>query len=458
MSDAAAPAIADTAIAASPKLEKANRQIRHLAQFAIVEESGISLVSRAAVLIVSGVVAAFVVWASLMHIDEVAVSFGTVVPAGSVQVVQHLEGGIVREILVEDRAMVEAGQVLVRLDPVQAMAELEQAQSRRAGLAIKVERLRAFADGRTPDFSAFLPKYASLVADQQDILKANAERWSSQRKVFEEQILQKREEIAAARNQQNAAEEQLKLVSEEVDMRETLFKSGYSSKVDYYTVRRQRAAVEAELSRLKGQEATAAKALDELSKRISDLDNNIRQDSLGELGAASAEIAQIDQSMDRLQDRVKRLEIVSPVRGFVQSLKAKTVGAVVPAGGVLMEIVPVDDELLVEARISTRDVGHLHDGQKVIVKVASYDFVRFGSVEGTLRDVSATTYVDEKDNQPYYKGWVRLAQPYVGKHEGKNRILPGMTVQADIITGDKTLLQYLLKPLQASFSQAFRER
>jgi len=442
----------------SQKLEKASRQIRHLAQFAIVEEAGISAVSKAAVVIVSLVVAAFIVWAAFMRIDEVAVTFGSAVPSRSVQVVQHLEGGIVRDILVEDRAMVEAGQVLVRLDPVQAGAELEQAQSRRASLAIKVERLRAFVENRAPDFSTFDPKYLPLVSDQQDILKANGERWSSQRKVFEEQIQQKREEIRAAQNQQRAAEEQLKLVTEEVGMREQLFNSGYSSKVDYYAVRRTRAAVESELSRLKGQEATAAKALEELSKRIGDLDNNIRQDSLGELGTVSAELAQVDESLGRLQDRVKRLEIISPVKGFVQNLKAKTVGAVVPAGGMLMEIVPIDDELLVETRISTRDVGHLHEGQKVIVKVASYDFVRFGSVEGKLRDISATTYVDEKDNQPYYKGWVVLEHPYVGKTEGQNRILPGMTVQADIITGEKTLLQYLLKPLQASFSQAFRER
>jgi adhesin transport system membrane fusion protein len=440
------------------KLERASRQIRHLAQFAIVEEAGISVVSRSAVVIVSAVVVSFLVWAAFMHIDEVAVTFGSAVPAKSVQVVQHLEGGIVRDILVEDRAMVEAGQTLVRLDPIQAAAELEQTQSRRMGLIIRIERLRAFAEGRAPNLAEIPEKYMPLVTDQLDILKANRERWISQRRVFEEQILQKREEIRAAQHQERAVAEQLQLVTEEVGMRETLFASGHSSKVDYYAVRRQRAAVESELSRLKGQESTAAKALDELSKRIADLDNNIRQDARGELGTAAAELAQLDDSLSRLADRVNRLEVVSPIKGYVQNLKAKTVGAVVPAGGMLMEIVPVDDNLLVETRISTRDVGHLHAGQKVIVKVASYDFVRFGSVEGHLKDISATTYVDEKDNSPYYKGWVEIAHPWVGSTPGENRILPGMTVQADIITGDKTLLQYLLKPLQKSFSQAFRER
>jgi type I secretion membrane fusion protein, HlyD family len=450
--------MSDAAPATQPALEKGSRQIRHLAQFAIVEESGISAVSKIAVTVVSCLVAAFVLWAALMRIDEVAVTFGTVVPARSVQVVQHLEGGIVREILVEDHAMVEAGQPLVRLDPAQAMAELEQTQSRRAGLAIKAERLRAFVDGRQPDFSQVAAKYAALAIDQSEILAANTDRWHSLGKVLEEQIQQKREEIHAAQQQQKGVSEQLRLVTEEVKMRETLFNSGYSSKVDVYAVQRQRAAAESELSRLKGQEATAAKALEELNRRIADLDNNQRQDALGELGTVTAEIAQLDDVMGRLQDRVKRLEVVSPVKGYVQNLKAKTVGSVVPAGGMLMEVVPVDDELLVESRISTRDVGHLHAGQKVTVKVASYDFVRFGSVEGTLRGISATTYIDEKDGTPYYKGWVVLSQPWVGTRSGENPVMPGMTVQADIITGDKTLLQYLLKPLQTSFSQAFRER
>ncbi|CAA7612032.1 Type I secretion membrane fusion protein, HlyD [Magnetospirillum sp. LM-5] len=450
---------ANAQLAPAPvKLEKASRQIRHLAQFAIVEEAGISVVSRSAVLIVTAVVVAFLVWSALMRMDEVAVTFGSAVPAKSVQVVQHLEGGIVREILVEDRAMVEAGQVLVRLDPIQAAAELEQAQSRRMSLLIKVERLRAYAEGRQPNFADIPPKYQPLVTDQMDILAANSDRWVSQRKVFEEQIQQKREEIRAAQQQQKSVTEQLTLVTEEVGMRETLFAAGHSSKVDYYAVRRQRAAIESELSRLKGQEGTAAKSLEELNRRIADLDNNQRQDARGELGTVSAELAQVEESLGRLSDRVNRLEVVSPVKGYVQNLKAKTVGAVVPAGGMLMEIVPVDDNLLIETKISTRDVGHLHQGQKVIVKVASYDFVRFGSIEGRLKDISATTYVDEKDNAPYYKGWVEIPHPWVGHNPGENRILPGMTVQADIITGDKTLLQYLLKPLQQSFSQAFRER
>jgi HlyD family secretion protein/adhesin transport system membrane fusion protein len=456
--------MSDSAVAAAVvpnkpiQLERASRQVRHLAQFAIVEEAGVSAISRLSVVVVCAIVVAFVVWSHFMHIDEVASTSGSVVPAHSVQVVQHLEGGIVREILVEDRAMVEAGQPLLRLDPIQATSEMDQSESRRVSLQLKAERLRAFIENRAPNFGVVAPKYAHLAADQLDILLANSDRWASQRNVLMEQISQKQEEISAAQAQQRAVQEQLSLVREEVGMREQLYKSGHTSKVEYYDVMRERAALEGELSRLQGQERTAGKALGELSRRLTDLDNNLRQDAYNELGTVTAELSQVEDSVNRLNDRVQRLEIVAPVRGYVQNLKAKTVGAVVPAGGMVMEIVPIDDDLLVESRISPRDVGHLQSGQKVIVKVASYDFVRYGSVAGTLKSVSATTYLDEKDNTPYYKGWVDLAHPWVGAHPGENRILPGMTVQADIVTGDKTLLQYLLKPIHTSLAQAFHER
>ena len=439
------------------KLEKAARQVRHLAHFAIVEEAGMSAVSRLSVIVVTAVVLCFVLWAGVMKMDEVASTFGSVVPARSVQVVQHLEGGIVREILVEDRAMVQAGQVLVRLDPVQATAEMEQAESRRVGLMLKAERLRAFVDGRKPDFGVVAAKFQGLAADQIDILRADTERWLSQGNVLAEQLNQKREEIAAAA-QERAVRDQLSLVAEEAVMRETLYKAGHTSKVDYFAVLRQKSAIESEISRLQGQQRTAAKAMEELERRLADLDNNQRQDALKDLGTVTAELSQVDESVARLQDRVKRLEVVSPARGYVQNLKAKTVGAVVPAGGQIMEIVPTDDDLLVETKINTRDVGHLIAGQKVIIKVASYDFVRYGSVEGTLKSVSATTYLDEKDNTPYYKGWVQMSHPWVGDQTAGNVILPGMTVQADIVTGQKTLLQYLLKPIHASVAQAFHER
>ncbi len=176
------------------------------------------------------------------------------------------------------------------------------------------------------------------------------------------------------------------------------------------------------------------------------------------MGTVTAETSQVQELIHQLEDRFNRLQIVSPVRGYVKDIKIKSKGGIVPAGGIVMEVVPIDDELRVETRISTKDVGHVNLGQPVTVKVASFDFARYGSVSGVLDNISATTYIDETNGAPYYKGIVKLDTPYVGEDPEQNKIVSGMTVQADIMTGEKTLSQYLLKPIYVSLQQSFRER
>ncbi|WP_142850190.1 HlyD family type I secretion periplasmic adaptor subunit [Telmatospirillum sp. J64-1] len=439
-------------------IRRGGRQIRYLAQFVLLEERGMSWLASLAVAIVCAIVLAFLVWAHFMQVDEVAVTTGSVVPRTKVHVVQHLEGGIVQDVLVRDREMVEAGQPLVRLHPVQAEAELEQVRARQVGLRLRAERLRAFAEGREPDFSFADDRYSHLVRDQIDIHRANLERWSTRRAVLLGELAQEQAEMDAASRQITATRSQLALLAEEVEMRRTLFDAGHATKIAFFEISRQHAAMESEISRLEGQRETAQRSVEELRERLIDLDSNMRQDALGELGTVTAELSQLNEAIGRLEDQVRRLDVLSPARGFVQNLQVRNGGAVVPAGGLLMEVVPVDDELLVEAKLSPRDIGHVHEGQPVTVKFATYDFVRYGSVPGQLESVSATTYVDEKDGQPYYRGLVRLDRSYVGNDPDQNAILPGMTVQADILTGQKTLLQYLLKPIHVSLTHAFRER
>lgn len=441
------------------KLTRGRRQIRYMAQFVLLEEKGMSWLAAAAVLIIAAIVTAFIAWAHWIKIDEVAVANGAVVPKSKVHVVQHLEGGIVREMMAEERQMVESGQVLARLDPIQATAEMDQIRARKVSLELREERLRALLESREPDFAfATDPRFGHLIRDQRDIHQAAVTRWESQRKVIEGEILQKEAEANAAGQQMLAVSRQISLIGEEVQMLRTLFEQGHASKTRYFAVRREQAAAESELSRLEGQRDTALKALVELQDRIADLDALERQDAVGELGTVTAELAQVNEALARATDQVTRLEVTAPVSGFIQNLQVRNPGTVIPAGGVLMEVVPVDDELMVEARISTRDVGHVAPGQPVTVKVSSFDFVRYGAVDGVLQTISATTYIDEQTGQPYYKGMVSLAQPHLGEDPDANRILPGMTVQADIVTGEKTLLEYILKPIYVSLAHAFRER
>jgi len=438
-------------------MKTSSRQLRYMAHSVLLEEMGVSGLARGVVVVISVLVVAFMVWASFMTMQEVAVTYGSVVPKSSVHAVQHLEGGIVHEVLIEERQMVEAGQPLIYLNPVQATADLDQTRAREIDLRLRAERLRAFAERRDPDFSAIAPpRFAAAIADQENILAANRARWDSQRQVILSEISQKKAEIAAAGDQQRATHAQLSLLREEEALRKRMYESQLATKVEFFAVRRQVAAMESELHRLEGQRNTAREALVELDDRLNDLDTNQRQDALNELGTVTAELAQVEEALARATDRADRLTVVSPVRGFVQNLQARTAGAVVPAGGLMMEIVPVDDILLVETKVSTRDVGHLRLGQEVSVKVSTFDFVRYGDVKGTLHSISATTYVDETSGESYYKAKIVLETPYVGNNT--NQLTPGMTVQADVITGQKTLMEYILKPIVVSLNQAFRER
>ncbi len=203
--------------------------------------------------------------------------------------------------------------------------------------------------------------------------------------------------------------------------------------------------------------ARAHQVIAEAEGRLAQIDAELRNEAVAQMGLVSAELAQLRQTVARLLDRVERLDIKSPVRGVVKGLTDNTVGAVIPTGGVIAEIVPVDGELIVEAQFLPSDVGHLEIGQTASVKVQSFDFARYGAVEGVLERLSATTF-KENDGTIFYKGVIRLSQNHVGDNPLENMILPGMTVDIDVNTGERTLLRYLLRPVYESMDRALAER
>ncbi len=412
------------------------------------EEKPLAPVWRMTVLMIGFFVAAFIAWAAVSPVEEVAKSTGQVVPSSHLQAIQHLEGGIVREILVEEGQVVEKDQPLIRFDDTTARADLGQMLARQKALAMQAARLRSYAMGGEATI---------LTPEERDILQSMEEARGNQMAVLDDQIAQRQKEIEALSAARRALEKNAAILKEEADIHEKMAAQGVGSKLTALASRREWIQISGQLEETRSQEKRARDALTEARNRLQSLEADLRQEAMKNLGQTEAELSEVNQTIVKLQSAAHRTEVTAPVRGIVKGLNVRTRGAVVESGKLLMEIVPLDEELIVEAVASPADIGNLKPGQAAKIKISAYDFARHGAVSGKLRSVSASTFQNE-DGDSFYKMKIGLDQTFVGSDPKRNIVLPGMTVQADIITGRKTVLQYLLKPMKTVVSDAFYER
>jgi HlyD family secretion protein/adhesin transport system membrane fusion protein len=419
--------------------------------------------SRMNILIACSITVAFIVWAALTPIDEIANATGQVIPTGFIKSIQHLEGGIINDIRIQEGDMVQEGQLLLTLDGKGAESELEQALAKEASLKIKAERLRAFGLGQKPDFSGFVADRKSLVddlqaivRDQQAIYDMQVRNREDQRSVIEKQQEQQKALLAVQKGQEKDLREQLAIVEKQRDVNKELFDKRLKTGTEYRNSAENASRVHKELDQVLNQMQQTRQAIAESDNKLIELGTRLRNDALTEMGNVTGEIAQVKESITRLQDRVNRLEIKAPVSGIIKGLKTNTLKGVIQPGEEIMQVVP-ENAMEVEAQVNPKDVGNTQIGQEVNIKVSAYDYSRFGSVSGKLRAISASTFLDE-NKKPYYKAFITLGQLYVGKDPRMNKISVGMTVQADIHTGKKTLLQYLIKPVYNAVKTSFRER
>lgn len=439
--------------------KKRNNQkhLRFLAQSVILEEAGVSQFVRIGVIICCLGIVGFIGWAAITPIAEVAVAKGEVVPTGSVLVVQHLEGGIVESISVREAERVVAGQPLITLRGDSAAGELKQMRSRRAALRLRSKRLRTVAEGGQFDPGNVEPEFQDLARDQMIIFNTQTRARESQREVLQKQIKQRETEIEIMRDQAAGLKEQITIVAEEYSLRKQLFKKGLSPKLTVLEVSRELKRLESELIQIRSQTKQAISAASETEGRVVELDTRLNNEAAVEMGTAMAQLAEVEEAIGKLEDRVRRLVIRSPADGLAKGLTANTVGGVVEPGRTLLEIVPMDKGLVLEAQLSTRDIGHLSIGQPTRIKFSNYDFARYGFLEGNVASISATTFEDD-EGKPYYMTTISLERSYLGENAEINPILPGMIAQADIFTGERSILEYLLKPIYRSVEQAMRER
>lgn len=444
-------------LGASPNEEKANPYAPYLSRSILLEEAAPPKNARAVINIVSATLAAFVLLASVATLDERAVAEGEILPLNFVQPVQHLEGGIVAAVLIEEGEAVKKGQILISMDDTTARSELETLQARYAALNLQVERLQAFAGGVTPDFEAVAPGHDQLIREQREVYLAQVAAGKAQSGVIQSQIEQADAEQDGLTAQQKALTREVGFAEEEVQLRKQLLDKGLTSKVVFLNAQRQLARAQGQLAEIQTQKARSKAGKAEAAQRMFELEERLRSEALGEMGRLAGERSQVGEQLTRLEDRMMRTSITAPVDGIVKGLIVTSAGTIVGPGAVILEIVPSSRELVAAVRISPRDVGHLEVGKEAILKIETFNYARYGGITGHIKQISASSFRD-KDGNPYFRGLVTLDRDYVGPDPLTNRITPGMTLVADIKTGEKSLIGYLLRPVYNTLNDSFGER
>lgn len=411
--------------------------------------------ARAILYAVAVTVVLLLVWSALAEIDEVTRGSGKVVPSRQVQVIQSQDGGVLTEILVQVGARVTQGQLLVRLDQTRSQSTLRENRAEFQALAVRAERLRAVLGGTAfepgPELEAAVP---AIVTQETALLHSQREELEHEKQIASEQLVQRREELVEVTAREAQAARSLALSREELGVTRPMVASGAVSQVEILRLER-------EVSQLSGEREQAAAQIKRIESAIVEAQHKLREVEVQFMNELRAELADtlsrmngLHEAGEGLSDRVRQTDVRSPVSGTVKQLHYHTIGGVVLPGEEIVEVVPADDTLLLEARIRPQDIAFLVPGQPALVKFSAYDFVIYGGLEGVVEHIGADTVMDEEGN-PFYEVLVRTFESELAADKP---IIPGMTVEVDILTGKKSVLAYLLKPVLRAKQYALTER
>ncbi|NRB00920.1 MAG: HlyD family type I secretion periplasmic adaptor subunit [Rhodobacteraceae bacterium] len=403
------------------------------------------------------VVGVFVAWASLARIEEVARADGMVVPSGRARGVESLEGGIVQDILVAEGDTVSAGDVIVRIDDTSAAAGLGELQARGTSLGATAQRLEAeLAGAETVDFSRIgLGAEDPVALRELALFDSRRAADLSQRIVLEVQATQRRQEIEEITNAILRVDETLALLDEEIDIRND---SGVVPRAQIIPIERERTVKRQERDGLVGRLAQATSALTEADARVEEHALNRRADINAERADALAELSVIEESLKRASDVVARTSLRAPVAGIVSVLNVNTLGSVVAPGEEVARIVPEGDSLEVEARLRPEDIAFIREDLPARVKLTAFDFTIYGALDATVTRIGADAEQDETTGATYFPIIVETTSNTLERDGTVHDIRPGMVASVDILTGERTVLDYILKPLRKAQFEALRER
>ncbi|UTW00907.1 HlyD family type I secretion periplasmic adaptor subunit [Marinomonas rhizomae] len=398
------------------------------------------------------------VWAHYTALDEVTVGEGKVIPSSQVQQIQNLEGGILKEINAKVGQVVESGQVLMTIENTEALSSLREQQVESINLRVRATRLQAESYGVKPEFDPeMIKEYPQVVNRELDLYKNRLESLRTNQVSFQQQIEQKKQEIVELQAKLDNLKQSYSFSKEELALTRPAFEQGAVSRVELLQLERQVNQLQGDLEATQLAMPRARSALKEAQSKFDEAEAKFRADAQEDLTGVKSKLDQLRESNVSLEDKVSRTQVRSPVKGIVKQIQINTVGGVIKPGMNLLEIVPIEDSLLIEAKVRPENIGFIKPDLSAVVKLSAYDFSIFGGLHGVVENISADTILDEEGNS-FYLVRVRTDKNYLGTKAAPLPIIPGMQATVDIITGKKTLLDYLLKPILKAKQNALRER
>ena len=395
---------------------------------------------------------ALTLWAEFAQVDQVTRGTGKVIPSSRVQLVQPAEPAVIKDILVRNGQSVKRGQLLVRLDDAQASSELGQLQTENERLAVRAQRLQQEASGGA------LGCTGEDCADEQRLQQVRVATARSRESALASAVEQRRRDLQEAQATAAALEDSVRLAKQQVDMLAPLARQGIVPQTDLLSAQRDYVDVQGRLGAARQAAARASASIGQAQSELSSARLDFRQQALSERSEVTTKMAVNEQTIRGAEARQQRNELRAPADGVVNDVQVNTVGGFVNAGQKIMQIVPVGEKLLIEARVSPKDIAFVKVGDAANVKVTAYDFSIFGGLRGVVRQVSADSIFDEGEKQAYYTVLVETERSYIVRNGARLPIVPGMICDVEVLTGRRSILSYLFKPIEKAFGTALTER
>lgn len=409
-------------------------------------------------LTVASLIAAFIFWSATSEIEEITRGTGQVVPTQEIQIVQSLEGGILEDLLVREGQSVKKNQILLKVSDVAFASEERGAEARGLSLKAKKTRLEAEAQGKkfvVPD--DVIQKFPDIARNEQALYQSRQQELSNAKSILDSKISSARAELSELQAKVNRLSDSRRLLNKELSITKEMVSKRAVPMLEQIRIEREISNIAGQIRESTQRRSGLEAELRGAQKERQDREDKFKSQVLGELNEVEAQISQVDESLTAIGDRVSRTEVRSPVDGIVNKISIKTIGGVIEPAMKLVEVVPLDDKLKIIARVTPQEIAFLRPNQDVNIKISAYDSQRYGALKGKLERIGASS-VNDREGNIFFEIEVRANQNYLGTKENPLPITPGMVANTEIITGQRTILSYLMKPVLRTRDKALTER